>query len=66
MPEGSIKDGIGAAVRRKEDKRFLTGSGRYTADISRQDSFMSISSGPTTRMRRSSRSAPMPPPRRTA
>ena len=34
MPEGSIKDGIGAAVRRKEDKRFLTGSGRYTADIS--------------------------------
>ena len=35
MPEGSIKDGIGAAVRRKEDKRFLTGSGRYTADISR-------------------------------
>ncbi|MEC8549122.1 MAG: xanthine dehydrogenase family protein molybdopterin-binding subunit, partial [Pseudomonadota bacterium] len=35
MPEGSIKDGIGASVRRKEDKRFLTGSGRYTADISR-------------------------------
>ena len=35
MPEGSTKDGIGASVRRKEDKRFLTGSGRYTADISR-------------------------------
>ena len=35
MPEGSIKDGIGASVRRKEDKRFLTGSGRYTADIAR-------------------------------
>ncbi|MEK9854218.1 MAG: xanthine dehydrogenase family protein molybdopterin-binding subunit, partial [Rhodobiaceae bacterium] len=35
MPEGSIKDGIGASVRRKEDKRFLTGSGRYTADITR-------------------------------
>jgi CO/xanthine dehydrogenase Mo-binding subunit len=35
MPEGSIKDGIGASVRRKEDKRFLTGSGRYTADINR-------------------------------
>ena len=32
---GSTKDGIGASVRRKEDKRFLTGSGRYTADISR-------------------------------
>ena len=28
-------DGIGAAVRRKEDKRFLTGKGRYTDDIDR-------------------------------
>ncbi len=27
------KDGIGAAVRRKEDQRFLTGRGRYTDDI---------------------------------
>ena len=27
--------GIGAAVRRKEDFRFITGSGRYTDDISR-------------------------------
>jgi len=27
--------GIGAAVRRKEDQRFITGRGRYTADISR-------------------------------
>ncbi len=27
--------GIGAAVRRKEDYRFLTGRGRYTDDISR-------------------------------
>jgi carbon-monoxide dehydrogenase large subunit len=27
--------GIGAAVRRKEDLRFLTGKGRYTDDISR-------------------------------
>jgi aerobic carbon-monoxide dehydrogenase large subunit len=26
---------IGAAVRRKEDQRFITGKGRYTADISR-------------------------------
>src|SRR5260221_10677848 len=25
--------GIGAAVRRKEDQRFITGKGRYTADI---------------------------------
>ena len=27
--------GIGAAVRRKEDQRFLTGKGRYTADVQR-------------------------------
>jgi len=27
--------GIGAAVRRKEDARFLTGTGRYTDDITR-------------------------------
>ncbi len=27
--------GIGAALRRKEDKRFLTGKGRYTDDINR-------------------------------
>jgi carbon-monoxide dehydrogenase large subunit len=27
--------GIGAAVRRKEDHRFLTGKGRYTADFDR-------------------------------
>src|SRR5215470_7979236 len=28
-------DGIGAAVRRKEDRRFLTGKGTYTDDINR-------------------------------
>lgn len=27
--------GIGAAVRRKEDRRFITGTGHYTADINR-------------------------------
>jgi carbon-monoxide dehydrogenase large subunit len=27
--------GIGAAVRRQEDQRFITGKGRYTADIER-------------------------------
>jgi carbon-monoxide dehydrogenase large subunit len=27
--------GIGAAVRRKEDQRFITGKGHYTADIDR-------------------------------
>ena len=34
MPEG-IADGIGASVRRKEDKKFTTGKGRYTDDINR-------------------------------
>ena len=27
--------GIGAAVRRKEDRRFITGKGHYTDDINR-------------------------------
>jgi len=35
MPEGTVNQGIGASVRRKEDKRFLTGKGRYTDDINR-------------------------------
>ena len=30
MPEGTVKQGIGASVRRKEDKRFLIGKGNYT------------------------------------
>jgi len=29
------ENGIGAAVRRKEDQRFITGKGRYTDDINR-------------------------------
>ena len=29
------ENGIGVAVRRKEDRRFLTGKGRYTDDINR-------------------------------
>src|SRR5574342_91735 len=29
------QDGIGAAIRRKEDPRFLTGQGTYTDDIRR-------------------------------
>ena len=36
MPEGTINQGIGASVRRKEDKKFITGKGRYTDDINRQ------------------------------
>ena len=35
MPDDIKPNGIGASVRRKEDKRFLTGNGRYTADITR-------------------------------
>jgi carbon-monoxide dehydrogenase large subunit len=27
--------GIGAAVRRKEDQRFVTGKGHYTDDVNR-------------------------------
>jgi carbon-monoxide dehydrogenase large subunit len=34
MPEG-ISEGIGASVRRKEDRKFITGKGRYTDDINR-------------------------------
>ena len=34
MPEG-IAEGIGASVRRKEDRKFITGKGRYTDDINR-------------------------------
>ena len=34
MPEG-IAEGIGASVRRKEDRKFITGRGRYTDDINR-------------------------------
>ena len=33
MPDGN--SGIGAAVKRKEDGRFLTGKGRFTDDINR-------------------------------
>ncbi|MDC7789035.1 xanthine dehydrogenase family protein molybdopterin-binding subunit [Rhodoplanes sp. TEM] len=32
---GTTATGIGAPVRRKEDFRFVTGNGRYTADIDR-------------------------------
>ena len=30
-----MSEGIGASVQRKEDKKFLTGKGRYTDDINR-------------------------------
>lgn len=35
MPDGIVNEGIGASVRRKEDKKFITGKGRYTDDINR-------------------------------
>src|SRR5579871_6465820 len=31
----TVHDGIGAPVRRKEDRRFLTGRGQYVHDVSR-------------------------------
>jgi carbon-monoxide dehydrogenase large subunit len=30
-----MSEGIGASVKRKEDRKFLTGKGRYTDDINR-------------------------------
>ena len=35
MPDGVTGTGIGAAVKRVEDQRFLTGRGNYTDDINR-------------------------------
>jgi carbon-monoxide dehydrogenase large subunit len=35
MPDGVTGTGIGASVKRIEDKRFLTGRGNYTDDINR-------------------------------
>ena len=43
MPDASMTDGIGAARRRKEDKRFLTGSGRHTDDINRPGQIVTAS-----------------------
>ena len=41
MPEG-IAEGIGASVRRKEDRKFITGKGRYTDDINRVGQLLSL------------------------
>lgn len=41
------KDGIGVAVLRKEDRRFLTGAGHYTDDVSRPNqTYMAILRSP--------------------
>ena len=56
--------GIGAAVRRKEDHRFITGKGHYTDDINRPGQALRLSSSARrTRTPRSNRSIPRPPPR---
>ncbi len=60
-------EGIGAAVRRKEDLRFLSGRGHYTDDINRPHQLYALhAAGPTGRMRASSRSTPLRPVPRPA
>ena len=45
-------DGIGASVLRKEDRRFLTGAGRYTDDVSRPgQTYMHIVRSPVAHAR---------------
>ncbi len=45
-------DGIGAAVLRKEDRRFLTGAGTYTDDISRPNqTYMQVIRSPHAQAR---------------
>ena len=41
MNEVTKIDGIGSSVRRTEDKKFLTGKGKYTDDINRAWSSLS-------------------------
>ena len=50
--------GIGAAILRKEDMRFLTGEGNYVADIKLPDMTAACSCAPRTRTRGSCRSIP--------
>jgi len=51
-------EGIGASVVRKEDRRFITGKGRYVDDIKLQGMTHAISSAARTRMPRSRASTP--------
>lgn len=37
-----IENGIGAAVRRKEDRRFITGKGQYVDDINRPNQLYAV------------------------
>ena len=52
--------GIGAAPRRKEDLRFLTGRGNYVADIERPEMVAGVFVARRTRMRKSSPSTRAP------
>ena len=54
--------GIGASTKRREDIRFLTGKGRYTADINLRGQayavFPALGSGAWADQRRSTRRRP--------
>src|SRR3954464_9957980 len=41
-PQIKVHDGIGASVRRKEDRRFLTGRGQYIHDVRRTDQLHAV------------------------
>ena len=59
--------GIGAAVRRKEDFRFLTGQGTYTDDINRPGQLHAfLLRSPHAHAELGSASTPQPPRRRPA
>ena len=54
-----MSDGIGARVARKEDKRFLTGKGKYTDDFRVENqAYAAFVRRPRWRMRRSTASMP--------
>ena len=53
--------GIGAAVRRKEDFRFITGKGQYTDDINRPGQTWAVFVRSPTRTPASGRSTPRRP-----
>ena len=61
MPEGISNEGIGASVRRKEDKKFITGKGRYTDDINRPGQLHAWFVRSMSPMLRSRTSTPLPP-----
>ena len=55
--------GIGAAVRRKEDQRFITGKGHYTDDVNRPGQMLRLFPALAARARQDQdRSTPRPRP----